>query len=268
MQRFTFTISAGRTGTRYLAHLLARNMPGAEVHHERLGYDQFGYNTPDLSHFTLFNSQGNVPNVQRFWDQKLRRIAGGPNTCYAETAHVLVKAGLVENITPLTETGEVHLIVLTRDIEKTIASYLVRGDFANKGLMWLFYLDPDYPRNIVDGSSLKALGQIGTALWYYCEMACRAAYYEKLTADWPNVYVHRASLSDITQPNGAAELLTNLGQEADPAGVTVPPPQNTNPANMRLTDEAAKQLRQAIRENPFDPDSFAEQFLAAGARIA
>ena len=74
-KNFIFTITAGRTGTTYLASLLAANLKDAKTHHEIIGYEHFGIDTPDLSYLILFNSQGNTKKVRDFWQQKLKRIA-------------------------------------------------------------------------------------------------------------------------------------------------------------------------------------------------
>lgn len=66
---FFFTITAGRTGTAYLAEQLTANVVCAEVHHDILGYDTFGVDAPDVSYLTLFNSQGNTDKVRAFWEQ-------------------------------------------------------------------------------------------------------------------------------------------------------------------------------------------------------
>ena len=76
-KRFVFTLTPGRTGTAYLAQLLRANLPHAEVHHEILGYDAFGVDSPDLSHLMQFNSRGNTPHVQAFWRRK-RSKASSP----------------------------------------------------------------------------------------------------------------------------------------------------------------------------------------------
>jgi hypothetical protein len=39
--KLVFTLTAGRTGAAFLAELLARSFPFAEVHHERLGWVAF-----------------------------------------------------------------------------------------------------------------------------------------------------------------------------------------------------------------------------------
>src|SRR5271165_2039549 len=60
-------------------------IPGAVHTCELIGWDRFGVDTPDLSHTTLFNSQGNVEKVQAFWRQKLARVAATERQFYAET---------------------------------------------------------------------------------------------------------------------------------------------------------------------------------------
>ena len=148
-KEFLFTMTTGRSGTKYLAELLRQNLAGAECEHEILGWDRFGVDAPDISHMTLFNSLGNVAKVQAFWRQKLARIAAGPAPFYAETSHLLMKSGLIENLAPLLAAGRVHLVALERDPFDTVMSFRSRHDFTNRGNMWVWYLDPDYPKNLV-----------------------------------------------------------------------------------------------------------------------
>ena len=65
-KNYIFTITPGRTGTMYLAELIAQNTKDREVHHEILDYDAFGVDSPDLSTLTLFNSEGNITKVKNF----------------------------------------------------------------------------------------------------------------------------------------------------------------------------------------------------------
>src|SRR5271155_1811699 len=141
-REFVFTMSTGRSGTQYLAELLRCNLADAECHHEILGWDRFGVDTPDLSHMTLFNSQGNIEKIREFWRQKLFRIAGGSAPFYVESSPLLMKAGLIENLKPLTEAGRAHLIALERNAADTIVSFRNRFDFYSKSTWWLWYLDP------------------------------------------------------------------------------------------------------------------------------
>src|SRR6266496_972386 len=170
MTDFVFTMTTGRSGTLYLAQVLQQNLPDAECYHEIVGWDRFGVDTPDVSHMTLFNAQGNVEKVQAFWRAKLARTAATPKRFYVETSHLLMKAGLIDNIAPLTAKGTVHLIALERDIFSTILSFRRRLDFVNKGNWWMWYLDPDYPRNLVPSRELADVGINGLCLWYILEI--------------------------------------------------------------------------------------------------
>lgn len=114
-RNFIFAVSTGRSGTAYLAKLLDANLPAAEIHHERTGYQSFGVDTPDASHFTLFNPLGNVPKVQAFWKQKLGRIARTQKRFYGEASHFNAKAGLLENFHLLADHGRTHIVFLDRD---------------------------------------------------------------------------------------------------------------------------------------------------------
>ena len=157
---YVFTLTAGRTGTAWLAAFLGDSLPDCDAHHEILGYDRFGVDTPDLSHLTLFNSKGVCDEVRAFWQRKLARVAACRRTWYVETSHVLMKAGLVEHLDLLAGAGSsrIHLVSLSRDIVATVASYSQRGDFSNVGNQWLWYLDPDYPQNILHPAPFKRHG--------------------------------------------------------------------------------------------------------------
>jgi hypothetical protein len=187
MKDFVFTMTTGRSGTKYLAKLLEQNLPDAECHHEIQGWDRFGVDTPDLSHMTLFNSQGNVEKVQAFWRAKLARVAATPRQFYVETSHLLMKGGLIENLAPLTAVGTVHLIALERDPYDTIVSFRNRFDFLDMTNRWLWYLDPEYPRNLVPSSEFLAHSLNGLCLWYILEIRARAARYEELLSGEPRI---------------------------------------------------------------------------------
>ncbi|HUN52688.1 MAG TPA: hypothetical protein VMU42_16295, partial [Candidatus Sulfotelmatobacter sp.] len=227
-REFLFTMTTGRSGTKYLAELLRQNLADAECEHEILGWDRFGVDAPDISHMTLFNSLGNVPKVQSFWQQKLARIAAAPAPFYAETSHLLMKSGLIENLAPLLAAGRVHLVMLERDPFDTVMSFRSRHDFDNRGNMWVWYLDPEYPKNLVQSERLVALGLDGICLWYILEIRTRAAYYARLLGGQSGIVLHRATLEDIAAPAGAARLLAALGAPKPPERITLPPAQNAN----------------------------------------
>ena len=269
-RQFIFTMTTGRSGTAFLTALLESNLPGAECHHEFLEWGDFGVRTPDVSHMTLFNSEGNVEKVQDFWRSKLAIVLAGRSQFYVETAHMLMKAGLVENIAPLTREGHVHLIDLQRDMAATISSFKSRGDFFNKGNQWLWYLDHKYPRNLSGWEKFKNYGHSGLCLWYIAEIRLRAAYYARLVADNPRITVHRVTLEELSQPAGAARLLAALGMSLRGGQARIPEPQNTGvplPAGGWESGER-ELLPKLIAAAQFDADALARSAIAQGLGFA
>ena len=241
-RRFAFTITTGRSGTAFLRALVEANVPESECHHEILGWDRFGVDTPDVSHMTLFNSEGNGPKVRDFWRQKMDRIAASPAPLYCESSHLLAKCGLIENVELLTAVGEVHLIELRRDIYATATSHLLRSSFVDYGATWLWYLDPRYPNNIIKVGG--TLSTVHMSVWYVLEMRARAAYYRRLLADRSDVHMHTVELDEIVQPQGAREMLMRLGWSGDT--LVLPAAQNAGKSTARLPPDADAELRTLI----------------------
>lgn len=263
-RQFIFTMSTGRSGTAFLATLLAENLADAECHHEFAGWSDFGLRTPDVSHMTLFNSQGNVEKVQNFWRDKLAIILNGRSRFYVETSHMLMKGGLIENIAPLTAAGHVHLIDLQRDISATIRSLKSRLDMFNKGNQWLWYLDETYPRNLSGSQKFEKYGHSGLCLWYIIEVRLRAAYYAKLLAGNPNITVHRVRLEDLINPAGAARLLTALGAPKGEGEIRLPPPQNVGETALPWQPHEKDFLPKLIAAAQFDADALAQAAIEKG----
>jgi hypothetical protein len=195
---------------------------------------------------TLFNSAGNVDKVQAFWRAKLARIAATSRARYVETSHVLMKAGLVENLSPLAAEGTVHLVALERDPYATIVSFRNRFDFWDKANRWLWYLDPDYPRNLVPSRELFAKGINGLCLWYILEIRARAAHYEQLLQQEPRIRVHRVRLEELRIAGGASRLLREIGIAIDPAQISLPNPQNVGRLLVRIDAAEEAAIRRMI----------------------
>jgi hypothetical protein len=262
---FLFTMTTGRSGTQYLTELLRQNLPDADCHHEMLDWDRFGVDMPDLSHMMLFNAQGNVAKVRAFWQQKFARIAVTPRRFYVETSHMLMKAGLVENLDLLSGAGRVHLVILERDPYATILSFLARSDFASHGNQWIWYLDPRYPKNIVNALPAMERGGIsGVCLWYIAEIRVRAAYYEKLLAGRADVVVHRFTLDELRIAEGTSRLLAALGVATPAERIVLPPPQNENVNKLTLDAAEETSLRELIASMPFNAERIAEETIGRG----
>jgi hypothetical protein len=267
MKKFVFPITTGRSGTAFLTELLRANWPEAQVFHERTSYTGMGVDSPDASHLMLFNSVGNVRKVQEFWEQKFDRLLKDGTKPYAEISHFLFKAGLVENLGPLLAEGEVHLVLLTRDMSKIHWSYVNRHEFTNNGYTWLFALDPSYPSALVSSTVFKPYGSIGSALWYVYEVFTRMDYYEMLMADVPNVHIHRVDLSEIVTRKGAAKLLRAFGCDTAPSKVTLPPKTNATPRYNYGEDTRARCL-DLLQKAPLDSQSIAKTYFESGRRLA
>lgn len=261
---FVFTITPGHTGTTWLSELLAFNLPGSRVYHEILGYDRFGVDTPDISHMTLFNSQGNVAQVRAFWEQKAARILADDTSWYGETSHLLSKCGLLENIGLFTRVGTVYIICLDRDLLALVRSMRRRCDMLNKGDQWLWHLDPDYPRKLLSAEFFAPYGVDGTRLWYGCEMRTRAAYYRQLLAREERIRFIKTSIEALAEPRALVWLFGQLGLRVEPENIAVPPRANVSAGQAAAGDEPVARL---IGEMQFDPEAIAAQYIARGYRL-
>lgn len=250
--KLVFALTAGRTGSAYLAELLRRNLPEAEVHHEILSYTSFGVDTPDISHLHAYNTFGNTPHVQSFWQRKADKILSSDKDVYVETSHILMKAGLVENLASLAVSHDVHFVILTRNFLHTIVSYHERGDFLNLGNMWLWYLDPNYARNIVNAAPFLPVGPHGTRLWYLNEIAARTEMFRLLYANHPHLHFHAADIYELNQRKHIAALFDQLGLPI--ADIAIPPKQNVNEALIPMLPEQKAALKQFVdRHAGLDP---------------
>lgn len=203
--QYYFTITAGRTGTAWLADLLAVNLQVAAIH-EPLGIDDFGTRMPDIRTMRNFNSRGNNEFVQEFWKRKLEDIS---EPVYVETNHALAKCGLVENLARRSLATQSTLVCLQRNITAQCASYVARNDFRNITQIWQWYLDPSYPLKLVNPEPFKGIKGLGAPLWYCYEMLARQEYYrQRYAGEMRMVFV---SLEDVTTPQGAQKFLSDMG---------------------------------------------------------
>tara|TARA_B100000676_G_scaffold283271_1_gene309876 strand:+ start:9763 stop:10599 length:837 start_codon:yes stop_codon:yes gene_type:complete len=267
-RRFVFTITTGRSGTAYLAELFKQNLTDAAVWHERTGFTTFGVDAPDLSHFTLFNSRGNVSRVNEFWRGKFDRDLQTPTTIHAETSHLLAKAGLLENIEMLlAKGGQIEVVVLKRDVFDTLWSFYNRFDFVKNGLAWAFYLDAAYPNVIFDSEPFLEHGAAGKALWYIFEMRARGTDDRRLLDDQHGVRFHEANLEDIADVDAGQTLLTDMYM-LPARGVTCPAARNTIPFQFFGEDER-KKLRRFCDQFSFEEEAAASAaaFLERGRRL-
>lgn len=263
-------MTPGRTRTGYLAALPAGNGGPADqvaVHHEFLGFDDFGRETPEMAHFTGFSCRGNTPAVRRFWEQRFGRITAIAGSHYVETSHLLMKAWLAEIIDLLTDAGTVHFVVLRRDPAATVRSYRRRGNFVNRINMLLWFLDPNDPRNIVKAKPAMANDVDGVCLWYICEVMARAAYYLRILADNDRVVFHHAALESLADPDTVSALLDGFHMPRPTANLAIPERINESPPQFRITPDEAARIDAVIEKYPFDPEALARDYVENDGRL-
>ncbi|MFW8634595.1 hypothetical protein [Cribrihabitans pelagius] len=255
--QFIFTLSAGRTGTAWLAELIKVNLQMPSVH-EPLGIGDFGKTMPEIRHMRTFNTVGMDGLLCDFWERKL----AGLQAPYAESNHTLGKCGLIEALAESSLCAASTVVILRRDLAKQSASYVVRGDFKNITIPWQWYLDRNYPNVIVSPDQMKPLGEVGYALWYAMEMAARQAYYQLLYGN--RVHFVEAQLEDATKPEGAARLLAALGYDGP---VTLPPKKNAMTADAEMMAALTAEYRTLLARLNFDPLALAARYIEAGRRL-
>ncbi len=247
-----FALSAGRTGTAYLAKLLGRNLK-VEAIHEPLGIDDFDVAMPSLRTMRAFNTFGMDAHVRGFWARKLATLEG----THVETNHTLGKCGLVEALAESTPGERATVIVLRRDLADQCASYALRGDFTNVTLEWQWYLSPAYPNVMVRPDAFLPMGPVGRGIWYALEMEARQAFYLLRYGD--RLDFVEARLEDLTTRDGAARLLGALGHE----GEVVLPERSNASGGDRETHEALKtEMRRTLAGIAFDPVQIARSYIA------
>ena len=255
--KYFFTITAGRTGSAWLASFLGENLKIKSVH-EPLDIDDFGVRMPDIKLMRTFNMRGNTTDVQKFYKRKLDEISSFSS--YAETNHTLSKCGLVENIVEHEISAQSCLIVLRRDFAKQCVSYINRGDFRNITIDWQWYLHQNYRNNIVSYAQFRNRGLLGKALWYVYEMDARQRYYEQLYAS--KVQIISIKLEDLTTEAGARKLLEDIGHDGSP---TLPETRNQNrgkPDNALIS-----RALDIIAKLSYDGDAIVQQYLESGRTL-
>ncbi|CUI00729.1 hypothetical protein [Leisingera aquaemixtae] len=254
---FIFTLSAGRTGTAWLAQFLGDNLQIRSVH-EPLGVEDFGTAMPEFSHMRRFNTLGMDGVTRDFWRNKLASLQAP----YAESNHILGKCGLIEALADSSICSRTTVIILRRDLAKQCASYVGRNDFQNITIPWQWYLDMSYRNVIVNPSVFRQMGQIGWAIWYALEMEARYAYY--LIKYGGRINFVEARLEEATKPDGAARLLEALGHHGAPV---LPEKKNATRNQSEVTEALTAEIRTLLGRLNFDPVAQANAYLSAGRTL-
>jgi len=226
--RYVFTLTSGRTGTRTLSALLGANLPGARIHHERLGAEVRGTHTPSIPVLLAFNHFGFVDDVAAFWDRKWADVAEACAGTWVETSHLLMKAGLIRALDKLEADAEIHLVVLRRDRETLLRSFMRLQDFRRIGNRLQWYLHERAPRNLVPLPLELASSAEGMALWYILEVEARVELSLRQVASDPRVRVHELKTSQLGDPAAVFPMLAAMSPGLQPEQVHIPPRLNAS----------------------------------------
>ena len=257
MSRFIFSVTAGRTGTAWVANFLRDNL-GIRSIHEPLGIDDFGNQMPDIRTMRTFNERGLTDFVREFWDRKFAGIAHFP--VYAESNHTLAKCGLLEYAGEFRKNDDFIFLCIRRNHVDLCLSYLKRGDFQNITVQWQWLLNTQYKRIIVNPQPLLRFGHPGKILWYIFEIEARQEYYKTLYRE--QFQFVDLDLELMTQADGARELLASLGVAAEPR-MSGELNASKVSENLDLHDHIATMVSKIT----FDPREVAQHFVSAGRRL-
>ncbi len=259
MAKYYFTLTAGRTGTGWLAEFLGLNLNIPSIH-EPLEIDDFGVRMPDIKTMRSFNERGFDNVVKKFWKRKFRSVEKFDT--YAESNHTLAKCGLIEALVEWKHVSETIVIVLRRKNKvNQCTSYYRRGGLQNIVSDWQWNLSHTYKNLILNPQSFMQFGYFGKIVWYVYEIECRQAYYKQLFGEKINFV--EADLEDIVSQDGADYFLRKLG--LDKKAKTIGK-RNASPAE---NDRNIKERFSYLLENlDITPEKVAAAYISAGKRLS
>ena len=189
-----FTVTPGRSGTKYLTALLGA-IPGVAAHHEPI---------PDFV-AVMRRAQQDPEFAFAFWrDAKLPAIAASDAPIYAETSHLFCK-GFVE---PAILMGlRPKLIILRRPPSEVAWSLLERDTVpARTPYGCLYLLDPRDP-NVMPLPGWERMTDYQLCFWYALEIERRQLKYAGFAAK-----LGLASFEVLQRDLGKAEIFAKMLQ--------------------------------------------------------
>ncbi len=196
-KRLIFAITAGRTGSVFLAKLLEL-IPDCSAHHEP---------EPAFQRF-LRRVQADPRIADEFLlKYKLPFIAELPQNIYIELSNVFGKGFLG----PLIHLGIVpDLIILRRAPRKIAVSYLERYSVPGRTKYGLeFLLQPDDP-GVMPLPGWRKMSDYQLCFWYVLEMERRQAHYSTVVRDLGGIVVD-ATAEEMNDAERFIEMVRGLG---------------------------------------------------------
>ena len=196
-----FTVTPGRSGTKYLAMLLG-GVPGVSAHHEP---------QPDFATY-MRACQKKSETAYAFWlYAKLPFIAAAAGSIYAETSHLFCK-GFLE---PAILLGlRPKLIILRRSASEVAWSLLERKTVPARTDLGLKYLlGPDDP-GVMPLPDWQAMTDYQLCFWYALEIERRQLRYTEYAGKL-GMPVAEVLQRDLGKPQAFKRMLEALNLGAD-----------------------------------------------------
>lgn len=194
-KRMIFCVTTGRSGTGYLARLMAHS-PGVTSRHE-----------PDPSFVTCMSEAIRSRDAaRRFWlEKKLPAIESVQAEVYCETSHLFCK-GFVEALLQLGVTP--NLVILRRNPRQVARSLTALGTVpcTEAGRKWL--LSPDDP-GVLMVRGWKQFTPYQLCYWYTLEIERRAQLYGRLVSESGGRVVE-VTLDELQAFRGVIRLFKGL----------------------------------------------------------
>jgi hypothetical protein len=195
-KRLIFTVTTGRSGTKYLKTMLSFLHNVQSLHEPLPGF-----------HEVLRDIQHDKSLAYYFWiEQKLPSIVNFPEPIYIEASHVFCK-GFLES---LLELGIIpDLIVLRRDMREVAQSMYRLGHIPARSQIGRIYLiQPDDP-DVIPMPDWESMHDYQLCYWYCLEIERRA---QKYTVDIRRLggQVHETTLDEISTMMGFWKLIQAL----------------------------------------------------------
>lgn len=262
-KKLIFTITAGRTGTRYLAELLA-HIPGITAYHEP---------EPNFA-WVMRAAQSNPEIAYHFLDtRKILAIAMAPHAVYVETSHLFCK-GFFE---PMVRRGlRPRLVMLRRPPREIALSYLQRETVpARTTLGQIYLLDPRDP-NVLPLPRWEALSDYQLCFWYALAIEARQISYAAFAREL-GIPMFDATNRELNEFATFSRLLEALGLPGGNAARAAHAEISANPHNQgpppahQPADLAAEERVVWDRVGHYQPlleSAVARRYGAAGVRAA
>lgn len=250
-----FALATGRSGTRFLSHLLRRNVRNAVCRHE----PYFDWGNPSMFGRPIYDhTHGNLAAIRKLLARKQRFVAGRRAPAYIETSHAFLKSyyDLAREYFP--ESKFIHLI---RHPLKTARSETNREEWINSThFPWRRYRAPDGRRFFQwsltgDEPIYRAVDLPQPTLFQHyviqwIEIENRAMRFLS-DLDQHDHCVTLQSPADLNNPEAIGATIDRLGLERSQAEVQIAGKQNRTPGKTtEITSREEQEFRAVVERLP------------------